>query len=267
MKIRRILVALDASAHSLAALEASMELAALLGAELEGLYVEDENLHHLTRLPFAKEVDSVSGETRRLRPSDVETHLRRQAERVRGSFERNARRHQVRWRFRTSRGRVPARIREAAADADLVIVGVRSRTPTPGPGSTTRALVGSTARVMILRRGARLDRGVRVVFDGSAAAVEALDLGREVALERGAQLTVVLTGDAAASEALALELSRRPPAARVVRPARHDPEALAAVLALHGSGLVITPRAVLGDDEARRDRFFEAVDGPVLLVG
>jgi nucleotide-binding universal stress UspA family protein len=42
--IRRILVALDASPHSFAALEAAAHLAAHLEAELFGLYVEDENL-------------------------------------------------------------------------------------------------------------------------------------------------------------------------------------------------------------------------------
>ena len=42
--IRRILVALDTSKHSLAALEAADELAAWLKAELFGLFVEDINL-------------------------------------------------------------------------------------------------------------------------------------------------------------------------------------------------------------------------------
>lgn len=268
MKIRRILVALDASAHSLAALRASTELAALLGAELEGLFVEDENLRHLTRLPFAREVDSVSGETRRLRPSDLETHLHRQASRMRRILEHDARKHGVRWSFRTARGRVPARVHEAASDADLVIVGVRSRTPTPGPGSTTRALVRSRVRVMILRHGHRLDRGVRVIFDGSEAAVEGLALGREIAARRGAPLLVLLQAEErSARETLVRELSRGSPPARIVRIARSDPESLAAVLAGQGSGLVVTPRKALGEDEARRNRFLDAVDGPVLLVG
>jgi len=39
--IRRILVALDASRYSLAALEAAIELAAGLEAELQGIFVED----------------------------------------------------------------------------------------------------------------------------------------------------------------------------------------------------------------------------------
>ena len=45
--IRRILVALDASPHSQAALQAASELAAALKAELVGIFVEDVNLLHL----------------------------------------------------------------------------------------------------------------------------------------------------------------------------------------------------------------------------
>ncbi|HSL81665.1 MAG TPA: universal stress protein, partial [Thermoanaerobaculia bacterium] len=48
--IRRILVALDASADSAAALEAATALAALFGAELQGLYVEDLNFVRLPEL-------------------------------------------------------------------------------------------------------------------------------------------------------------------------------------------------------------------------
>ena len=42
--IRRILVALDSSPHSMAALETAVELAANLGARIIGLFVEEANL-------------------------------------------------------------------------------------------------------------------------------------------------------------------------------------------------------------------------------
>ena len=64
--IRRILVALDASRHSLAALEAASELAEALKAELVGIFVEDVNLLYLAGLPFAREVRYLSGVDRPL---------------------------------------------------------------------------------------------------------------------------------------------------------------------------------------------------------
>ena len=65
--IRRILVAVDASTHSLAALEAASVLAEVLNAELVGIFVEDINLLRLAGLPFAREVRYQSALDRPLR--------------------------------------------------------------------------------------------------------------------------------------------------------------------------------------------------------
>ena len=56
--VRTILVALDASPGSMAALEAGARVAARLDAELVGLYVEDENLLKVGDLPIAVLVDT-----------------------------------------------------------------------------------------------------------------------------------------------------------------------------------------------------------------
>ena len=58
---RRILVAIDASAASLDALAAATALASRLGAALEGLFVEDEDLLRLAALPFTDLVRTPSG--------------------------------------------------------------------------------------------------------------------------------------------------------------------------------------------------------------
>ena len=50
-QMRRILVAVDASPHSLAALDAALRLAADLEAEIIGLFVEDINLLRLAGMP------------------------------------------------------------------------------------------------------------------------------------------------------------------------------------------------------------------------
>ena len=56
MSFRRILVALDGSAHVLAALQAASEMAARMKSELVGLFVEDINLVRLAGLPFPREL-------------------------------------------------------------------------------------------------------------------------------------------------------------------------------------------------------------------
>src|SRR5215207_6945347 len=57
-EVEYILVALDMSPHSEAALAAAAELAVALGLELRGLYVEDINLLRLCGLPFGIEYGS-----------------------------------------------------------------------------------------------------------------------------------------------------------------------------------------------------------------
>ncbi|MGD9028912.1 MAG: universal stress protein, partial [Anaerolineae bacterium] len=56
LTIRRILIALDASSHSIAALRAAARLASSLEAELHGLFVEDINLLRAAGLPMAREL-------------------------------------------------------------------------------------------------------------------------------------------------------------------------------------------------------------------
>jgi nucleotide-binding universal stress UspA family protein len=93
--IRRILVALDASRHSLAALEAAAELAARLKAELAGLFVEDINLVRLAGLPFAREIRYPSATIQQLDSPRLEQELKVQATRMRRALAAAA--EQAQW--------------------------------------------------------------------------------------------------------------------------------------------------------------------------
>ena len=111
---RRIVAAVDASQRGLEALEQAVRLAAELEAELQGVFVEDEDLLRLAGLPFASEV-TPSSRGRRLDPLSMTRALRAQAERVRRALERAAGGRRVPWSFQVKRGRP---IREALAAAD-----------------------------------------------------------------------------------------------------------------------------------------------------
>ncbi len=64
-EIRRVLLPLDVSRDSLTALEIASNLAAALGGEVSGLFIEDTELLTAGSLPFAREVGSFSGISRR----------------------------------------------------------------------------------------------------------------------------------------------------------------------------------------------------------
>src|SRR3970040_259294 len=99
-RIRRILVALDASPHSLSALQAAAELAAELSAELVGVFVEDANLVRLAALPVTREIGQTSARIRELDERTMTRQLRRLAQRAAQGLARDAGRVQGHWSFR-----------------------------------------------------------------------------------------------------------------------------------------------------------------------
>lgn len=193
--IRRILVALDASTHSLAALEAAANLAASLHAELIGLYVEDENLLHFAGLPFAQEVRSPTAHRRSIDSDRMEQELRLEASQARHALELAADRVNARWSFRIVRGQVTEVVLAAALDADLLAMGRvgRSLLSRSRLGSTARAASTKTGgSVLLIRDGSDLSYPVLVTYDGSIAARRSLEFAAKLARASGGNLSVLL---------------------------------------------------------------------------
>ena len=198
LAIRRILVALDASTHSLAALNAAAEMAANMQAELIGLYVEDENLLHLAGLPFAHEVHSQSAESEPMDSDKMQQELKLQASQARRALEEAANRVNARWSFRVVRGQVTASVLAAALDADLLAMGRASRPLVSGSrlGSTAREVSTSTNKsVLLMPRTGDLDYPVLVTYDGSKSSRQALGAAARLARSGGDKLNVLLLAD------------------------------------------------------------------------
>jgi nucleotide-binding universal stress UspA family protein len=197
--IRRILVALDVSPHSLSALEAAAELAIGLQAELVGLFVEDINLLRLAELPSSREIGIFSTSRRPLTTVEVERQLRAQAARARRALATAAHRAHVPWSFRVARGVIAAELLAAASEADLIILGKIgwSLTRRRRLGSTARAVLSqATSLTLILQQGARLGLPVLIVYDGSAIAQKALAAASRLVRGKNGYLTVVVLADA-----------------------------------------------------------------------
>jgi nucleotide-binding universal stress UspA family protein len=196
--IRRILIALDASTHSLAALHAAAEMAANMQAELIGLFVEDENLLHLAGLPFAQEVRSPSAESEPMSSDKMQKELKLQASQARRALKSAAERVNARWSFRVVRGQVTASVLAAALDADLLAIGRVSRPLSSRSrlGSTARAVSIETKRsVLLMPPSSDLDYPVLVTYDGSEGAKQALRAAARLARSGGDKLNVLLLAD------------------------------------------------------------------------
>ncbi|MGD8398044.1 MAG: universal stress protein [Anaerolineae bacterium] len=177
LAIRRILVALDASPHSRAALDAAVELAARLHAELAALFVEDEALLRLADLPFVQEVGLFSATRRRLERGELERAIRARGREARRILAVATQRTEVTWSFRSVRGTVLSEVLSAASEADVLVLGKL------GWSSIHRKRLGSTVRgilperfglALVLEEGACFGFPLAVVYDGSPAAGRAL---------------------------------------------------------------------------------------------
>lgn len=267
-EIRRILVAVDASSHSLSALRAAADLAATLEAELRGLFVEEEELLRLSRLSV-REVDLISTRTRPLEERRLRRHVRRQRRLARREMERAAGRRKVRWSFRSTRGSVGVELRSAAGTADLVILGTRGWTPGRRPGSTVlRLLREAPVPVMILRRGTEIGRRVYAVYDGSPPARRGLAAAIQIARRGELPLVVLLV---AGDEALQ-ERRREAEEAVTGRDVEAEmrildaPSSLPSFVRSERCGLLVIPAEAARGGFSSLEEMLAAVDCPVLVA-
>jgi nucleotide-binding universal stress UspA family protein len=247
--VRRILVALDASAQSLAALKTSVKLAAELGAELEGLFVEDANLMRIAMLPFARRMLFPSAAEEPLDSSVMEHELKSLARRAQRSLATMAEHYGIQWSFRVVRGKVTIEILSAASDSDLLTVG------SSGWSMTRRMQLGSTAQnaaihapgaLLLAKCPLAVDRPVMVLFDGSPPAEQALKAAIRFASALQSQLTVFLLPDT-------------PPDVRpLMRGAAHQ---------ITAKGVDANFRALLAIDALRLADAIEVEAGGLLVLG
>ncbi|MBN2392938.1 MAG: universal stress protein [Anaerolineae bacterium] len=274
-KIRRIVVALDASPHSYAALEAAVRMAAHFGAELLGLYVEDINMLRLAELPFVREVGSFSTASRRVESQDIERQLRLRTLTIQRKFISLATQQQVQQTFRVTRGKVVAEIREAAAKADVLIVGKAGWSQVSGRrlGSTARAAYSNDTPdlTVILQDGARLGTPLLVVYDGSPLGQKALDVAAALMRARTGPIHVLLLADGqmhvtslhaeAAARLQAYDIEGR---YRVLTES-NVPKLSRAIQSEHSATLIIPAKIALFREDALLG-LLEEVDVPILLV-
>lgn len=167
---RRLLLALDASRCCPEDVALAVELAALLGGALEGLFVEDDDLMTVARLPFAREVGGRSGQERPMPGDTVESLVKRRVERAAGELERAARLRNVPVRHSTTRGKIVQQAFAQGGPRDVLILHPTTRAQTP------------PSRVS--------PRPIMVWYEGDDAAAAALDLAVAIARMTGADLLV-----------------------------------------------------------------------------
>ncbi|OGO16310.1 MAG: hypothetical protein A2Z14_12320 [Chloroflexi bacterium RBG_16_48_8] len=209
-RIKRILVAVDASPPSLAALEAAAELAESLQAELLGLFIEDINLLRLAETPFAREVGLFSGSIREFDSQRLQRQLRAQANRARRRLSQLAERSQIRWSFRVTRGVIDSELLSAASNVDLVILGRAGWSGKQQLGSTAQTMASQApGPALIHAPRTAIKPAVLVVYDGSDIAQRALTTAAHMVQgQKGFLSVAIVAADHEHAKRLQIEVAR-----------------------------------------------------------
>jgi nucleotide-binding universal stress UspA family protein len=179
---RRLVVGLDASPASLDALAGAVTLAARLGAVIEALFVEDEDLLRFASLPFA-DVVGTAASVGRLERGSAEAMVRAIGAQARAAVDR-ASACGVTCTLRVVQGRVIEEVLAAAERADLLVLGAggHARSRPAAVGETARAAAArARSPVLLLARGASLDPRVIAVDDEGPSAARAVEIARRLA--------------------------------------------------------------------------------------
>jgi nucleotide-binding universal stress UspA family protein len=271
--LHRILVALDASPQSQAALDAAVRLAADFEAEVRGLFVEDETLLRAAQLPFAEEVRSYTAPPKRLDDRRMQRQLRYQAEYAERSLQHAAEQAEVAHDFEVVQGNVPRELLRAATEADLLVLGKTSTASSRRRLGTTcqTVLANASTPVLVLREAVAPQRPILTYYDGSDAAEAALRMAVQLSVRGGRRpLTVLLPpSDEAETDRLRDEVKARYGSADVplhVHPLTPAERRRLSAFARRNGGLVVLPAGCDPLSHVPLKQFLYEIDRPLLVV-
>jgi nucleotide-binding universal stress UspA family protein len=257
-----IVVTLDTSASGRPALLAAVRLAAVLGASLEGVFVEDINLIRLAGLPFLREVRSWSLAEEEISTQRMQRELHTMARYAERMLEQAAGEVGVSWSFQVWRGRAGAASLAQAFGADILSLAPAISMVSSRARETTRPRE---------RQSRQTEASISVLFSGSEPAGRALTIACSLAKDTGARLTVMLPDNlpeglpVLREKALAL-LKLYVQAAHIVRITGNDAQALLQAAGVSGNNILITEAEHPLLQQAGLEQCVQTLFRPVLLV-
>ncbi|MBI5938417.1 MAG: hypothetical protein HY850_11290 [Betaproteobacteria bacterium] len=168
--IRRVLVALSGIEGEWVHLDAALDLAERLRAELTALFVEDANLLRASMLPCVREIGRASAQSRQLEFASLERGLKMAAAEAESRLRQGAEPRALRYSFQVMRGRPVSRLLDLAERLDAVLLAP--------PAWEQRRPAAS--------------RPIAVVYDASAEAERALALAAGLARGAGSPLHLLI---------------------------------------------------------------------------
>ncbi|MDX2008395.1 MAG: hypothetical protein SFU83_24385 [Meiothermus sp.] len=269
-RIRRVVLAQNLTNRSAQTVGAAVRLAAKLGAQVLGLFVEDPNLLRWAELPIAKQVSPFNTAGNHLDRERLEAQLHALSVQSQAELETAAGRFGVTCSFQVVRGEIGQVFTSLEPAEDLLVLttqrqvlGLKVYSP-----SSLASVLGQVQRSMLLLPQHSSFREPLVVLHSASLKAEAvLDVALSIR-EAGTQpLTVLITGDEAAmGPAMQAWQTGRKVRVRTIYAGQVGLERLAHIQALSGcDGLVLGADSPLLTGEGLQ-RWLTFAQTPVLVL-
>lgn len=271
----RVLVLLDGSRMSYAALQAAVGIAANTGADVLGVFVEELNQLRSAGYGFAREVGGSSGISRPLAAGDVEQRMQRLASEARRALAGAVASYGGKQSLSVARGHVIDEVLALAGPQDLLVLGRVGWSSEPGArlGSTAKGLVRrSRGRVLLWceSRAEPLGRVVVFLNDHHGANGRAVQATAEVVRHSHRPVTLLLGADSTVSaddlKGVAQDLGIQESELRVRSLPSTDPAVVAGILRQERTVELVLSRECTLLQEPGAERLLVALNLPVTVT-
>ena len=270
---RRLIIELWHGGAGAPTLRAVAEFAALLELDLHGLFIEDEALHMLAELPFAREIRLPAHDWQKVESGRIAAELQHAADHARRRLREAAATLGVANAFEVRRGDPAEMIAAIASVGDVIVIAEQTAgggRVAPGLSRVHAAAHGSAASLLLLPTTVTPPRGPVVVLLTDADDPSLLPAAR-AAVSTREQLLVLLRGGDPAMTADVVERAVAlgvPPARIVLRTlgGMQAEDVLHALAHSHERLLVLTNQASPAGNVAAASYIAAHRGLPVLLV-
>lgn len=272
--ISEILVALDSSIHSRAALETAAMVAELMHADLSGIFVREKEWKKISRLPSAQEIDEKTGQISQIVENRVDEQIRNLEKEIREHFDLIAERNKIQSSWKSVEGEVDEKVLEEAKNADLITIGSRGRSYNKRNrlGSAARAIIRECQKpILIMQEGFKIGRVAVALYDGSVKSKKSVKLAATLAERNESDLIILdLAGNHRDSDERIRDLRNLTQHANIEadQMVMKNPDIgrFTYLLRKIGSGLLVMPNSPKYIKSRNLEHILESVSCPVLLM-
>jgi nucleotide-binding universal stress UspA family protein len=191
---QQILVALDCSKHSYAALKAAVVLARHFDASLTGVFIEDARIMALADSPFCTEIGEYTAARRNISYQNLSKGIRVQYKWINRTFTKLIKAADIEAKLHVHQGKITEILIKLMQDYDLMIIGKIGTSIIHGQrfGSTARAMIQACQKpILLLEEGNKIGYPTLLYYNGSKQGKLGLERAKSF-LDPGETLVIIV---------------------------------------------------------------------------